>query len=188
MDNDLAQLADLLRDRSLIDDQISGIIGRPAHPGHIGEYIAAAVFGIDLHPSAVYKASDGFFSSGSLAGQSINIKLYSKQESMLDLSATDDLALHPDFYLVMAGGKGTGGTTKGTRASLSIESVFLFRASVLIPVLVERGVKIGVATSVQKERWQAAMVYPEANNPDLELDEHQRALLAMFKLPDGDVL
>lgn len=188
MENDLAKLATLLRERSLIDDQISGIIDRPAHPGHIGEYIAAAIFGIDLHPSAVFKASDGFFGSGSLAGQSVNIKLYSKHESMLDLSLATDLALHPDFYLVMAGDKGTGGATKGTKASLSIESVFLFRASVLIPGLVERGVKIGVATSVQKERWQAAMIYPEANNPDLELNEHQRTLLAMFKLPVGDVL
>jgi hypothetical protein len=41
-------------------------------------------------------------------------------------------------------------------------------------------VKIGIATSVRKHLWQAAMIYPEQVNPALILSEEQRVALALF--------
>src|SRR4051794_10887323 len=46
----LARLADLLREKNAIDREIAAVLGRPALQGHAGEYIAAAVFDIELHP------------------------------------------------------------------------------------------------------------------------------------------
>lgn len=63
----LERLAALLRQRNSIDADISSLIARPALPGHIGEFIAAAVFDIQLEGSATRAGYDGVFRSGSLA-------------------------------------------------------------------------------------------------------------------------
>ena len=183
VDDNLLHLAYFLRQRAAIDDQIAELIGRPAHAGHIGEFIAANIFEIELHQSAVNRASDGMFSSGELEGQSVNIKLYSRSDSILDVMSSAGLADHPDFYLVMTGKKGSGRSSKGEKASISVESIYLFRSSDLIPRLIERNVKMGVATSVRSSDWNEAMIYPEANNPLLTLTEHQRSLVRLFTLP-----
>jgi hypothetical protein len=60
----LLRLAGLLSARNLIDGQIAGIIQRPALPGHIGEFIASLVFGIELASSATQAGHDGRFSDG----------------------------------------------------------------------------------------------------------------------------
>ena len=49
---DLAHLAGLIRRRNDIDAEIAAAIGRPALAGHIGEFIASEIFGIDLEPGA----------------------------------------------------------------------------------------------------------------------------------------
>jgi len=67
-------LADLLRRRNELDADIALLIGRPATQGHIGEFIAAKVFGIELEAGATHKASDGRFASGPLAGKSVDVK------------------------------------------------------------------------------------------------------------------
>jgi len=183
MSDSLHQLAELLRQRALIDDQIAKLIGYPAHPGHIGEFIAAVIFDIGLNSSASQAAHDGFFRNSLLDGKSVNIKLYSTQSSLLDVVSSDNPSDHPDYYLVMTGPKGTGLSSKGTSAPLCIEAVYLFDAHVLLSQLIERGVKRGVATSVRKLIWDQAMIYPHPANALLPLTSEQRSMLSLFTLP-----
>jgi hypothetical protein len=82
----LQQLAQLLMERNVLDARISTIIGRPAQLGHIGEYLAAAIFDLALHESATHRGSDGHFRSGPLAGRSVNVKWYPKLEGVLDIN------------------------------------------------------------------------------------------------------
>lgn len=49
--NNLDTLADLIKEKNEVDAKIASIIGRPAQVGHAGEFIAAALFGIQLHYS-----------------------------------------------------------------------------------------------------------------------------------------
>ena len=49
---ELEPLAMFIKQRNEIDKDISEIIGRPAERGHIGEFVAAEIFGIELHESA----------------------------------------------------------------------------------------------------------------------------------------
>lgn len=51
-DTDLERLADFIRRRNQIGRQIAALIGRPATIGHVGEFIAAAVFDLELEESA----------------------------------------------------------------------------------------------------------------------------------------
>lgn len=69
--NDLAELADLIKEKNEVDGKIANMIGRPVQVGHAGEFIAAAIFGIQLHPSASYGSSDGFFLRVPLTGHSV---------------------------------------------------------------------------------------------------------------------
>jgi hypothetical protein len=59
--------------------------------GHLGEWIAAEIFAIDLEASAVAKVIDGRFTSGPLAGCTVNIKWYGMREALLDM--TEDARL-----------------------------------------------------------------------------------------------
>src|SRR3989442_1386327 len=56
---ELEHLAALLRRRNEIDAEIGAAIGRPPTSGHLGEYVAAVVFGIKLEASAAAKGIDG---------------------------------------------------------------------------------------------------------------------------------
>ena len=93
----LNELVELLRKRNEIDSVISSVIGRPAISGHLGEFIAARIFDIQLAESATNKGSDGYFKNEPLSGRTVNIKLYGKQEGLLDINP----AALPDFYLVL---------------------------------------------------------------------------------------
>jgi hypothetical protein len=86
--DELARLAQLLKQRNLVDKEIAAIIGRPALSGHIGEFLAARIFDIDLEHSASTKGLDGRFSKGPLTGKSVDVKYVGKQEGLLDLSPT----------------------------------------------------------------------------------------------------
>lgn len=52
-------VAKLIAQHNAVDAEISAIIGRPALPGHLGEWIAAHVFELQLESSAAAKSIDG---------------------------------------------------------------------------------------------------------------------------------
>jgi len=176
--NELKEIAELLRKRVLIELEISKIIGRPALTGHIGEYIASRIFKIRLEDSAVAKGIDGVFGEGPLRGKTVNIKLYGKQESMLDI-ALDNLA---DYYLVLTGPKSTITTSRGKTRPITILNVYLFDMKELVGKLRRRGVKIGIATSVAKSYWAEAEIYPHKVNDKLVLTKKQARLLGLFRM------
>jgi hypothetical protein len=174
--NDLIRLAKLIKSRNAIANDITTIIGRPALIGHVGEYIASAIFEIVLEKSASHKGSDGHFMGGALAGCTVNIKCYPKQEGILDVNPVN----FPDYYLVLAGPKSGAVSSRGIVRPWVIKSVFLFDASKLIDILRKRGVKIGIATSVIGQLWDNAEIYPTQRNNKLTLSNEQRSLLDLF--------
>ncbi|MEU4569497.1 hypothetical protein [Micromonospora sp. NPDC023956] len=174
MAEDLRRLAALLRDREELDDRITALIGRPARPGEIGEFIAARVFDIALAGNAVQAGYDGVFRSGPLAGRTVNVKNYGDALSGLDISS------HPcDHYLVLSSRPQPLGTVRHHR--WEIAAVYLFDAHRLRETLTGRGVRIGIATSIRRADLHAAQVFP-ATNPaaPLRLSPEQVALLSLF--------
>lgn len=171
------ELAELLRERTAIDARIAELIGRPALPGHIGEFIAATVFEITLNASASMAATDGTFTTGAVAGRTVNVKLYGKNEGLLDLPR--DGAPAADYTLVLAGPRSAAASSKGATRPIAISAVYLFPNDELLASLRLRGVKIGVATSVARSLWDAAEIYPRSGSR-LMLDERQRKLLELF--------
>lgn len=172
----LAVLATLIQQRNMVERKIAEIIGRPAINGHIGEYIAANIFGIALEESATNKGSDGFFTSGQLAGRSVNVKLYTKRTNILDINPS---AL-PDYFLVLTGPKVAAASSKGTVAPLCVDAVFLFDARKLVGQL---RCKIGIATSVAQAFWEKAEIFPRQNNPELVVSQVQKEMLGLFRCP-----
>jgi hypothetical protein len=172
---DLARLAELITAKNAIDTIVATQIGRPAEKGHVGEYIAARIFGITVELSASHKASDGYFAAEPLAGKTVNIKWYAKHEGILDITP----AALPDYYLVLAGPK-PAPKQKRLRPWV-IASVYLFEAQPLVTALAGR--KAGIATGVRQELWTQAELYPEQRNTALPLSQEQRAMLALFAPP-----
>ncbi len=172
----LVYLAGLLKEHNAITDKIARLIDRPAEMGHIGEYIAAAIFDISLVTSASQKSMDGYFTVGLLAGLSVNIKWYRKWDSLLDITPQ---AL-PNYYLVMTGPKSFSLTSRSSTRPAVIDRIYLFDAAALYVRLLARNVKIGVATSITKQLWHEAELYPEQNNPTLNLSDEQKRRLALF--------
>jgi len=175
----LRELAGLLAERNAVDARIGAIIGRPAHIGHIGEYLAAAIFDLALHTSAVHPGSDGHFRSGPLSGRSVNVKWYAKLEGLLDINP-----LHlADYSLVLTGPRQAAASSRGLLRPVALHAVYLFDLPVLVDDLRRRSLKMGVATSVRCGLWDQAEVYPASGNPTLPLTSEQRAVLAMFADP-----
>ncbi len=174
--DELIALAELIRRRNAVEQDISAIIGRPALIGHVGEFIASRVFDIRLERSAVAKGIDGRFLSGPLAGKTVNVKWYAKHERLLDIR----LDALPDYYLVLAGPRTPAASSRGTTRPWLIESVFLFDAQELVAKLRERGVKIGVATSVVRAFWDEAELYPTQRDRELILTAEQQEKLSLF--------
>lgn len=172
---DLEHLAQLIRDKTAIESRISEIVGRPALIGHVGEYIASRLFSIDLHQSATTKGSDGLFRNAPLTGKTVNVKWYGRLEFVLDINPLGV----PDYFLVLCGPRGSVASRGGVRPWL-IDAVYLFDAPPLVESLRAIGVKIGVATSVRSATWDAAEIYPAANNLSLVLNETQRRALSLF--------
>jgi len=172
----LSRLSQAVRLRNEAEQEIAQVIGRPGLIGHVGEYIASHIFGIALQESAAHKAIDGVFASGPLQGRTVNIEWYAKLESVLDVSPAAEL----DYYLVMTGPEAPGASSRGVTRPWLISYVFLFDARVLVAALRERGVQIGVATSVAKRLWEAAQIYPVQRNSDLVVSVEQRHLLGLF--------
>jgi hypothetical protein len=176
---DLKRLAALLRRFNAIGDAIASVIGRPAERGHVGEYIAAHIFDIALERSARKRARDGSFMAGALAGHSVNIKWYGKQEGVLDLHARRA----PDYYLALTGPAGPAISSRGATRPWVIQCVYLFDAQRLLEDLRARRIKIRTGSSVRRVLWKAAEVYPEPRNSTLVLSQEQRTLLALFGPP-----
>lgn len=174
----LEELAALLRRRNEIDEKIAAHLHRPALNGHIGEFVASEVFGIRLADSATQRGFDGHFEAGPLAGKSVDVKYYGKQEGILDLPAHGD---YPDFYLVLAGPLSAPGSSRGGTRPFVIDAAFLFESATLIPALRERGIRLGTATSVAKAFWRDALVYPKARSPHLTLSTEQMVALDAFR-------
>ena len=172
----LDRLGRLLKQRNQVDKEIASIIGRPAHSGHIGEFVAARIFDIELLHSASHEAIDGHFARGPLAGKSVNVKKYSIDQSILDMKPDSP----PDFYLVLTGPRTPPQSSRGTTQPWVIESVFLFDGLALLTQLREYGVKIGVATSVRRHLWDAAEVYPRPTNRTVQLTCAQRSMIGLF--------
>src|ERR1044071_8230599 len=86
----------LLRDRTATDARTAASAGRPAAAGHLSDWIAAAILDIELEP-APNRVVDGHFRGGPLAGRTVNIKHYTRNLGLLDVSDSDEL----DYYLVM---------------------------------------------------------------------------------------
>ncbi len=173
----LVRLSEMLRQRNLIDEQISSLIGRPATAGHITEFIASNIFGITLNESASAKDLDGYFQAGVLKGCSVNVKFQSKNDGLLNISPNAIC----NYYLVLTGPKTLPASSRGKRSPFLIEAVFLFDAHALVDELQRHQVKIGIATSVRKQLWEKAEIYPAANNNLLVLTAAQRDYLALFK-------
>ena len=174
---ELEELSKLLEKRNAIDSQISQIIRRPAEKGHVGEYIASQIFDIELSVSATNKGSDGFFRKGSLVGKQVNIKFYAKREGILDVNTT---VSPPDYYLVLTGPKSPATSSRNSTRPWIIESVYLFHHQSLVEKLRMKGLVMGVATSISKEHWSDAEVYPKNSNKSLILSEEQKKNLAFF--------
>ena len=177
----LARLAELIRRKNEIDNEIARLVNRPAQLGHVGEFIAARVFGIGLYSSATHAHSDGEFVDGPLAGKTVNVKWYLKREGVVDL--TPDCAC--DFHLVMTGPHSPAARTAGATRPWIITAVYLFDTQQLLADQRARGVQVGVASSVREAQWQAAEIYPNANSRQLILSEEQRRLLALFAQIDA---
>jgi hypothetical protein len=106
-DDEVAHIARLLSQRNAIDDTIAAVIQRPMTAGHLGEWIAAQAFGIELEQSAVTASIDGRFRSGPL-----------------DMSESSVL----DYYLVLTGPRSAALTSRGGTRPRRIDHVYLFHA------------------------------------------------------------
>jgi len=171
----LEEVAHVIRKKKSVEREITSIVGRPVEKGHVGEFIAACIFGVELHKSASAKGNDGVFKSGPLVGKTVNVKWYMGSDNLLDLNPSGGT----DYYLVLSGGRKESNTSRDMERPWTIDFVYLFKESELMHKLGERGVKVGVATSVRAGEWESAEVYPTNRGP-LELDDEQRRLLRLF--------
>jgi len=177
----ITQLAKEIRNKNLVDDRIARITDRPCERGHTGEYIASLIFEITLERAANAKYYDGKFAEGALAGKTVEIKWYGKLEYTLDIKTTQ-----PDYYLVMTGNQSPPVASKGKTRPWTINHVYLFDANELIVKLKEQtkadgqGIKIGVATSVRKQLWEDAEIYPQTRSSMHITSADQREMLDQF--------
>jgi|SRR5680860_56588 len=177
---DLQGLASFIKIRNVVDGEIARLIGRPAHAGHIGEYVAAAIFDIKLASSASHTAIDGHFRSGPFVGKSVNIKFGTRREAGVSLIPSQDPADHPEFYLVLTGPDVEAMSSKGLSAPWLIRQVYLFETADLLAKLAIKGVQPSGTTSVRAAIWANAMMYPQAVNPRLVISDEQRRALELF--------
>lgn len=176
-EDELTRIAGLITERNAIDELIATVINRPMTSGHLGEWIAAQIFDIQLERSASAAAIDGHFRSGPLVGQTVNVKWYLKQEGLLDIHESPIL----DYYLVLTGPRSSVLTSRGGIRPWRIDHVYLFHAPTLLGEQRSRGVKTGIAASVLKRQWTSAEIYPNQINSLLPLSVHQTRLLELFQ-------
>ena len=176
----LTDLADSVRTKNAADRHVARLIGRPALPGHFGEFVAAQVFDIELCRNAANPGFDGKFRNGELEGKCVDIKYMTKHDGLLNLKKEGETG--PDYYLVMTGPDEEPGPSHGKTRPWVIESVFLFDAEALVDELKARNPekKIGTAAGVPVDLWKKAMIYPDGVSPLLPVMDAHRDLLALF--------
>lgn len=174
----LHRLATLIQRRNELEKEISAVIQRPVALSYLGEYIATRIFPIRLIKNAAHPTIDGYFYEGPFTSCSVNIKWYAMREGILDITP----GFLPDYYLILAG------PLPGVTAQLGlrsrpwlIHSIHLFDACALVDDLEERGLKVGPASSVRRELWDAAEIYPRPNDALYSLTDEQRSLIELFK-------
>jgi uncharacterized protein YciI len=172
----LNQLSELVARRNAISGEIAAILGRPAQIGHLGEFLAAELFGVELEAAANNRSYDGRFTGGVLAGKTVDVKTYPKREGIIDLR-TEHL---PDYYLVIAGPKSTVASSRGQDRPWIIDSIHLFDAKALVEALLAKGLRVSVAASVSAELWAPAEVYPDNVCQLLALRPEHEQWLAAF--------
>ena len=106
----------------------------------------------------------------------MNIKKYSKDHGLLDVR----LDALPDFFLVLTGARVPAASSRGTIQPWTIETIYLLEAAPLVAQLSERGVKIGVATSIRRHVWDDAEICPSPNNGTLRLTPEQISMIELF--------
>ncbi len=111
-----------------------------------------------------------------MQGKTVNIKWYLKREGLLD--TTESTAL--DYYLLLTGPPSAAVSSRGATRPWCIAAVYLFGARQLRSEQILRGVKRGVASSVIKQQWAAAEIYPSAANPRLAVTSQQADQLRLF--------
>lgn len=173
----IRRAAELLRDRNAIDVDLVRVIARPVTAGHLGEWIASLVFDVELESSPSAKGIDGRFRSGPLQGRTVNVKWYMRHQGLLD--TTEHAAL--DYYLVLAGPPSPAGSSRGTTQPWCIHSAYLIDARQLRAEQLARGVKLGIASSVTKQQWLSAQIYPPTAASPLPLTREQADLLQLFE-------
>lgn len=152
----IGKIADLLKDRNKIDQQITGIIGRPAEKGHISEWIASKVFPIELNRNKNEKGYDGIFSEGSLKGKKVDIKYYTVNQHQIDLNPE----ISEDVYLlVFTGPYRSAAASEKQNRPFCISNIYIFNERELCDKL-KSGVKVGKATSVKEKYWGRGEIYP----------------------------
>jgi hypothetical protein len=170
-------IASLVRERNAVDAKIAAITNRPVVAGHLGEWMAAQLFDIELERSAVAKAIDGKFTTGQLMNRTVNVKWYGKREGLLDMTTSPAL----DYYLVFTGPKSPAASSAGGTRPLRIDACYLFDAKGLLSRQLARGAKVGIASSVPAREWEAAEIYPDQRNPLLPLEPEVVSLLRLFR-------
>jgi hypothetical protein len=174
---DLKTLAVLVHEHNRVTEKISAVVGRPAIMGHVGEFIASRIFGIEPEPSDSSKGIDGRFKDGKLAGKSVNVTWHTRNDGSLDMRA-DAL---PDFYLVMTGPRTAEPSSKGATRPWVIEYVYLVGVEPLVRELKKRGIEPTPATSVRSADWEMCELYPRPKCPYLTLTDEQRAAIGLFR-------
>ncbi len=99
-----------------------------------------------------------------------------KREGVLD--TTESTAV--DYYLALTGPPSPAVSSWDTTRPWCIEAVYLSEARQLQSEQMARGVKRGVASSVIRQQWEAAEIYPSATNPRLALNPGQAEQLRLF--------
>jgi hypothetical protein len=112
-----------------------------------------------------------------LAGETVNVKWYLRQEGLLDISESPAL----DYYLVLTGPRSSLLRSRGGTRPWRIDHVYLFHAPTLLAEQRAHAVKTGVAASVLNRQWASAEIYPGPINPLLPLSDRQRQLLELFQ-------
>jgi hypothetical protein len=169
-------VARLVRERDVIDGEITRIINRPAVAGHLGEWLASELFDIDLEPPGSAEAFDGRFASGPLATGTVNIEWISRRDEQLDPDSSRAI----DFHLVFTGTRALALTTKGLVRPVRINACYLFDARELEARQAARGATSCAAAGLRAEEWNAAEIFPDRNNPLLTIGPEAHGLLALF--------
>ena len=152
------ELSELIKQRNCIDHKISNIIEWPAEKGHIAEWIASQIFSITLNESKNKKGYDGIFNSPDLNGKKVDVKYSPFNEHLINLNPN----VGEDIYLmVLTGPYKSASKAKHTYRPFCISNIYLFNEIDLCRTLTKKEVAVGTASSVKKELWDKAEIYPE---------------------------